>query len=103
MRMIDADKLKNKLNFVYDCAYIENKSKEGIASDIIDEIDNAPTVHHPNCDNCEDKAKQYTLGFQDGYDYGYNFKCSGCGKQVVDKTNFCPNCGVAMQNGGKEE
>ena len=38
-----------------------------------------------------------------GYDYGYYFKCSACDKRVVDKTNFCPYCGAAMQNGGKEE
>ena len=44
MRLIDADALKKVLNFVYDCAYIDSKSKEGIVSDIIDEIDNAPTV-----------------------------------------------------------
>jgi hypothetical protein len=44
MRLIDADALKEALNFVYDCAYIDSKSKEGIVSDIIDEIDNAPTI-----------------------------------------------------------
>lgn len=44
MRLIDADELKKSLNFIYDCAYIESRSKEGVASDIIDAIDNAPTV-----------------------------------------------------------
>lgn len=44
MRLIDADKLKKSLNYIYDCAYIESRSKEGIASDIIDKIDQAPTV-----------------------------------------------------------
>lgn len=44
MRLIDADKLKKSLNYIYDCAYIESRSKEGIASDIIDEIDQAPTA-----------------------------------------------------------
>ena len=43
-RLIDADELKKKLQYVYSCDYIGSKSKEGIASDIIDEIDNAPTV-----------------------------------------------------------
>lgn len=38
-----------------------------VARRIFKLIDNAPTVHHPNCDNCEDKAMQYSLGFQDGY------------------------------------
>lgn len=44
MRLIDADTLKKKLQYVYSCDYIDSKSKEGIVSDIIDEIDNAPTV-----------------------------------------------------------
>lgn len=44
MRLIDADELEKKLQYVYSCDYIDSKSKEGIASDIIDEIDNAPTV-----------------------------------------------------------
>ena len=34
--LISRDALKNALNYIYDCAYIESKSKEGIASDIID-------------------------------------------------------------------
>lgn len=42
--LISREALKKELNFVYSCAYIESKSKEGIASDIIDVIDNAPTV-----------------------------------------------------------
>ena len=45
VRLIDANALKEALNFIYDCAYIDSKSKEGIASDIIDEIDNAPTIN----------------------------------------------------------
>lgn len=44
MRLIDADDLKKKLQYVYSCDYIDSTSKEGIASDIIDEIDNATTV-----------------------------------------------------------
>lgn len=42
--LISRSALKNALNYIYDCAYIDSKSKEGIASDIIAEIDNAPTV-----------------------------------------------------------
>jgi len=43
-RLIDADALKMKLQYVYSCDYIGSKSKEGIVSDIIDAIDNAPTI-----------------------------------------------------------
>ena len=42
--LISREDLKKKLQYVYSCEYIDSKSKEGIASDIIDEIDNAPTV-----------------------------------------------------------
>lgn len=54
--LISRSELKKALNFVYDCDYIGSKSKEGIASDIIDVIDNAPTV-------CNDN---YSMGYQDG-------------------------------------
>jgi len=80
-------------------------------------IDNAPTVHHPNCDTCEDKAKQYTLGFQDGYltgkerpkgewiddkEYPYLANCSNCGYQMNTHEEhgyfkFCPNCGAGCK------
>ena len=46
--LISREALKKSLNFVYDCAYIDSKSKEGIVSDIIDEIDNAPIVPLPD-------------------------------------------------------
>ena len=32
-----------------------------------------------------------------GYDYGYYFKCPICNNTVVDKTNFCPQCGAEMK------
>ena len=69
MRLIDADALKKALNYVYYCEYIENKSKEGIASDIIEEIDNAPTVEPcyqtTSCLDCKnyDKANYYCPRF----------------------------------------
>lgn len=57
VRLIDANALKEAIKDNGYSHYFE----------IFDIIDNAPTVHHPNCDICEDKAKQYSLGFQDGY------------------------------------
>jgi len=79
-------------------------------------VENAPTVHHPNCDSCEDKAKQYSLGFQDGYLTGkekpqgewikigkYTCECSRCGESVCGNLlNFCPNCGARIIKGGAE-
>ena len=66
--LISRSELKKSLNFVYDCDYIGSTSKEGIASDIIETIDNAPTVdfeklgeslrcqiraEYGSCDDCE--------------------------------------------------
>ena len=32
------------------------------------------------------------------YPYGVeHFECSLCGESVVDRTNFCPNCGADMR------
>lgn len=42
--LISRSELKKSLNHMYDCAYIDSRSKEGIVSDVIDKIDNAPTV-----------------------------------------------------------
>jgi len=30
------------------------------------------------------------------YATAYSFYCSNCGKTVVEKGNFCPNCGAEM-------
>ena len=29
--------------------------------------------------------------------YGYYQKCSNCGKEFMDKSNYCPNCGARME------
>lgn len=42
--LISRSELKKSLNHMYDCAYIDSRSKEGIVSDVIDKIDNATTV-----------------------------------------------------------
>ena len=103
--LISRDVLKNKLSFVYDCAYIESKSKEGIASDIIDEIDKAPTVSQPDF-----KAgyKQAILDGQTNFkrprgewikigELGLAYKCNKCEEISVIPENFCPNCGADMR------
>lgn len=83
--------------------------------------DNVSTVHHPNCDICVDKAKQYSSGFQDGYLTGKErphgewirvdkdkVKCNKC--EVIHyiaqypssaKIDYCPNCGARMKGGAE--
>lgn len=87
---------------------------------ILDIIDNAQTIHHPNCDTCEDKEKQYMLGFQDGLLTGKERLqgkwididslvskaiCSKCQKPTITepfgKPNYCPNCGAKMGGGAE--
>ena len=64
-RLIDAEDLKKKLQYVYSCDYIDSKSKEGIASDIIDEIDNAPTVEVPENEDMNKEVAFFELSFAD--------------------------------------
>lgn len=63
--LISRSALKKSLNFVYDCDYIGSKSIEGIVSDIIEEIDHAPTV--PN--RYDDGYAQGYIDGQTGADY----------------------------------
>lgn len=65
MKLGDLDALKESLNFVYDCAYIDSKSKEGIVSDIIATIDNAPAVP----DRYDEGYAQGYIDGQTGADY----------------------------------
>ena len=85
MKLIDADALKKTLNFVYDCVYIDSKSKEGIVSDIIDELDTAPAVDSRDKAFCEG-VKQMENNKPIVIDCKYYLPCGRC-----DKTNgFCP-------------
>ena len=116
MRTIDADDLKKALSNK-DLITWTHEYGDAIPFDwMMNAIDNAPTVHHPNCDICEDKAKQYSLGFQDGYltgkerpqgewiDYsneGY-VECPFCGSATncednKDELHYCWNCGADMR------
>lgn len=112
MRLIDVDDLKKSLNFVYDCSYIESKSKEGIASDIIDEIDNAPTVEYTFeeafqktvCEQglyCPKRPKGEWIEGENG-----SIKCDQCGCEIIysylignkpDFPKFCCDCGAKMK------
>ena len=112
--LISREALKKALNYIYDCAYIASKSKEGIASDIIAEIDNAPTVEYTFEEAfqktvCENKL--YCPSRQKGewrYVIRSNFpqyepicRCSIC-KGIGGKLDkFCKHCGADMQGNEK--
>lgn len=103
--LISREALKKSLNFVYDCSYIESKSKEGIASDIIEEIDNAPTVETPTiyefkgCDNCElERPKGEWIDYSnEGYvECPFCHEATNC-EDNKDELHYCWNCGANMR------
>ena len=120
--LINRDALKRALNYIYDCAYIDSKSKEGIVSDIIAEIDKAPAVDISGNEYFPYRTA-YFNGVEDGRatarpkgewinhrnDYGHNIAdCSLCGKtmQWHDEDEdgiprYCWYCGAEMKGGAE--
>ena len=120
--LINRDALKRALNYIYDCAYIDSKSKEGIVSDIIAEIDKAPAVDISGNEYFPYRTT-YFNGGEDGRamarpkgewinhrnDYGHNIAdCSLCGKtmQWHDEDEdgiprYCWYCGAEMKGGAE--
>lgn len=124
MRSIDADVLKKWIDESI-CQYGNRYSNDmlnmfGLFAEVIDK---APTIENP-CESCEDKAVEYSLGFQDGFLTGRDsvkktgtwsrkifpeekwtrerFYCSVCnGWNTYGKSKFCPNCGAEMKGGAK--
>lgn len=107
MRLIDADKLKEvfketdvhyggKIKELIDNAptvpqvtvFAENASKEEIA-DFKQELENV--LERP-----QGEWKTPTSIFKG------NYFCNNCNGFVIDKSNFCPNCGADMRNNKKE-
>lgn len=99
--LISREDLKRKLQYVYSCDYIASMSKEGIVSDIIDNIDNAPTV--------EDRPKGKWIAVD--LTFGRSFySCTICDKTEnvptcmnKPKFKFCPNCGAEMRGGQDDD
>ena len=75
--LISREALKEALNYMYDCAYIDRKSKEGIVSDVIDEIDNAPTVKGYENVIVGGMNNPYNAGYMDGYRAGLEERPQG--------------------------
>ena len=48
------------------------------------------------------KTTPWSYGGGMGEVYGYYQKCSNCGKEFMDKSNFCPNCGARMKGADDE-
>lgn len=104
-RLIDADELANKVADLYTEGE-EATEADKVVNDVIDLIDDAPTVLHDN----------YSMGYQDGVkkvlserpqgewleDSG-NIACSHCHTiWLYRKTDFCPHCGADMREAEDE-
>lgn len=107
---ISREALKKALNFVYNCDYIGSTSKEGIASDIIEYIDNAPTVEAYTSEDIvkyisatedlvREKLRPQGEWITKNIEKPYG-RCNQCG-EICEIDNFCGNCGADMR-GDKE-
>lgn len=110
MRLIDADLLHYKLMSWSADSWNKSIMPYGVSDEIIDMVDNAPTVDAVSVRHGE------WIKMSDVY--GVYYACSECGEELtrvnsfdrqfdvfpriesIEKTRFCPNCGADMR--GKE-
>ena len=116
--LISRESLRKDIEHLYSI-YAENK--DGFYTDVIDHIDNAPTVEPcyqtTSCLDCKmyDKGKHNCPRFCEVIrsaieerpqgewikigELGLAYKCNKCEEVSVTPENFCPNCGADMQKG----
>lgn len=89
MRLIDADKLKRKVQRIATEAWMMklNASVETTLNQFIDYIDEAPTI--------EPKHGEWIEMYRNGFG-NMICMCSKCNFHAT-KSNFCPNCGADMR------
>ena len=100
MRLIDADEIRIKPEYMHDVCGVAMIRVEDIARILND----MPTI------NSESERKKGTWILQYNKHSGttsacfYYFpRCSNCGESSANETNFCPNCGADMRKGGEED
>jgi len=110
MRLIDADKL-----------YPDCMTKDGTLAISQSQIANAPTVESETTrlsliDDIRQKQISADKAWLEGYEKAkreiphgkwvelrsYDYKCSLCGNSMMDKWNYCPDCGAQMDLQGEE-
>ena len=104
MRLIDADALYKDI-----CDSINAMTRIGITVDgdylwakINDALENASTFELKR-ETGEWKPYIY-VDPDDWYqDKEIRYRCSKCGAEVINKSNFCPNCGTDMKGKRNED
>ena len=106
MKIINADAVLAKID--KEREYLVARGQLGAEHILVkycrDFIEDAPPVEPPKGEWIEtDKLWEDNLSGGMGYDYGYYFACSRCKYEVIDKTKFCPDCGLDMRGKKNEE
>ena len=127
-RLIDADELANKVADLYTEGE-EATEADKVVNDVIDLIDNAPTVEPQKIVTIPpeliEKLASCVVDIVGNIDWekaieaykarpqgewitrtedngvNYHFYCSCCDREVIQITDYCPNCGADMK-GGRE-
>lgn len=80
------------------CASLTGVSQYLDRPDVLDLIDNAPTVEE------RQQGEWIKYSFKDFGAFGdYDYKCSNCQKVSGGQYNFCSNCGADMRGGLKND
>lgn len=110
-RLINADELRKTVNDFYDEHFIGLVPDKLITyAEAVDNfIDNAPTVTSFTIEDIEGIRAETIKMMKNRYARpqgewiklrDYDFKCSLCGFSIMDKYNFCPECGAEMRGNG---
>ena len=95
MRLIDADALANRMQFLI-------RTHHRDVFDALNEIDNAPTIDPESL-----RPQGEWIVFLSDYDDCEMMRCSCCDSEFYDGDNdtvdnfpnYCPNCGAKMKGG----
>lgn len=86
--LISRSALRKDIERLYS-VYKDNK--DYFYTDVLDHIDNAPTVERPQGEWIMNKTSAR----------GRNYTCTNCRKVSRNKSEFCPKCGADMRGDGE--
>ena len=92
MRLIDADEIRIKPEYMHDICGVAMIRVEDIARILNDMLTIQPEQVRTQMSSAEGKWIDKSGGIEDAWNY-----CSICGEQAIDLYDFCPNCGADMR------